>query len=323
MQKDVIQVHISLKSDRLVALCAGMFIGIFLLTSCVGLSSDPDNSIRVPGDVSAAVNDVAKDGHGPTMMMSYRKEEFVKNPIASFMYFIPLIAPTLVDNISSVNNDQQVGIISHELKENSKSFQVTCEFEILGTGFHMNTFDSAGMIASHTDELKKGQTLTNMLDYIRFDGQGYGVIEVKGAITDSARIVTEVNMQFNARDHKSPVTIGLYDIKPTDGKYRYENRSNEIFARVNTLVFKRAEQTPRMGIKVASISNTGGSEGFFSSLKGAIANLFIMPPKVDKIGNTTMLKFGDALLQKQPAFTFPRAENIKESKVVDIDSIQK
>ena len=76
------------------------------------------------------------------MVMSYRKEEFVKNPIASFMYFIPLIAPTFVDNISSVNNDQQVGIISHELKENSKSFQVTCEFEILGSGFHMSTFCS-------------------------------------------------------------------------------------------------------------------------------------------------------------------------------------
>ena len=41
------------------------------------------------------------------------------------------------------------------------------------------------------------------------------------------------------------------------------------------------------------------------------------------LGNTTMLKFGDALLQKKAAFTFPKAENIKESKVVEIDTKQK
>jgi len=73
----------------------------------------------------------------------------------------------------------------------------------------MNTFDPAGMIAAHTDELKKGETLTNMLDYIKFDGEGFGIFEVKGRITGSTRTVTEFDMQFNARGHKSPVTIGL------------------------------------------------------------------------------------------------------------------
>jgi hypothetical protein len=263
------------------------------------------------------------DSNGPTMIMSYSKEKFNKNPIASFMYFVPLIAPTFVDNISSVNNEQQVGIISHKIKVNSKSFHVICEFEVLGSGFHMNTFDPAGMIAAHTDELKKGETLTNMLDYIKFDGDGYGIIEVKGRITGSAKTVTEVSMQFNARGHKSPVTIGLYDVKPKDGEYKYENRSNQIVARVNTLVFEKTEQTPRMGIKVASIAKEGKPAGFFGIIKGAIANLFIKPPKVDKLGNTTMLEFGDALLQKKPAFTFPKAENIKESNIVEVYPIQK
>ena len=257
------------------------------------------------------------------MIMSYSKEKFIKNPIVSFMYFVPLIAPTFVDNISSVNNEQQVAVISHKIKVSSKSFLVTCEFEILGSGFHMNTFDPAGMIAAHTDELKKGETLTNMLDYIKFDGDGYGIIEVKGRITGSAKTVTEVGMQFNARGHKSPVTIGLYDVKPKDGEYKYENRSNEIVARVNTLVFEKTEQTPRMGIKVASIAKEGKPAGFFGIIKGAIANLFIKPPKVDKLGNTTMLEFGDALLQKKPAFTFPKAENIKESNIVEVYPIQK
>ena len=78
-----------------------------------------------------------------------------------------------------------------------------------------------------------------------------------------------------------------------------------------------------MGIKVASISDTGESEGFFSGLKGTIANLFIKPTKVDKLGNTTMLEFGYALLQKNTTFTFPKAKNIKERKIVEIDHIQK
>jgi hypothetical protein len=61
-------------------------------------------------------NDPDKDSNGPTMIMSYSKKKFIKNPIASFMYFVPLIAPTLVDNTSSVNNEQQEGIISYEKK---------------------------------------------------------------------------------------------------------------------------------------------------------------------------------------------------------------
>jgi len=56
--------------------------------------------------------------------------------------------------------------------------------------------------------------------------------------------------------------------------------------------------------------------------KGTIANLLMSPLKVTKLGNTTMLEFGEALVQKQPAFTFPKAENIKESKEVEIDPKQ-
>jgi hypothetical protein len=256
------------------------------------------------------------------MIMSYSKKKYVKNPIESFMYFVPLIAPTLVDNISSANNEQQVGIISYEKTVTSKSFYLACDFEILGSGFHMNTFDSAGMIAAHTDELKKGEPLKDMLDYIKFDGEGFGCIEVKGTMTGSTPTVTEVAMQFNARGHKSPVTIGIYDIKPKDGQYKYENRSNRIFARVNSLVFKKTEGTPHMGILVASISDAEESEGFISGVKGCIANLFITPPKVTKLGNTTMLEFGDALLKKNSTFTFPRAENLRENRRVAIDNKQ-
>ncbi len=318
MRSFAVSQRVLLKNNRLITLFVLTLLCIFLLTPFVGISSDPNNPIN--DNSRAAVeggNNADKGNTGPTMIMRYSKEKLVKNPIASFAYFVPLIAPTLVDNISSVNNKQQVAIVSHKIKSGAKSFHVTCEFEILGSGFHMNTFDPAGMIAAQTDIFKKGQAMTNMLDYIKFDGNDFGIIEVKGTINGSTKIVTEVNVKFNARGGKSPVTIGLYDIEPKDGEYKYENRSNELVARVNTLSFKKTENAnPRMGIKVASISGKAESGGFLSSLKGKIANLLIKPPKVDKLGNTTMLEFGYALLQKDAAFTFPKAKNIKEIKVV-------
>ena len=323
MKSYSINLRVLLRNDRLIALLAVTFLCIFFLTTCDESKSDPDDSISVYSDQSVVDgNNIVEDSNGPTLIMSYSKQKFAKNPIASFMYFVPLIAPTLVDNISSVNNEQQLGIISHKIITDSKSFHVVCEFEILGKGFHINTFDSAGMIAAHTDELKQGETLAQMLDYIKIDGDGYGVIEVKGRITGSAMTVTEVDLTFNSRGHTSPVTIGLYDIKPKDGEYKYENRSNEIVVRVNTLAFEKTEQTPRMGIKVASIAKKNESAGFFGKIKGVIANMLIKPLKVDPLGNTTMLEFGEALFQKKPAFTFPIAKNIKESKVVEIDFIQ-
>jgi hypothetical protein len=167
------------------------------------------------------------------------------------------------------------------------------------------------VIAMYIGELKEGETLTNLLDYIKFEGDGLGRIEVKGKIINSVNVVTQVDLQFNAKGRKSPVTVGLYDIEPKDGQYKYENRSNQIVARVNTLSFKRTGKTPHMGIKVASISVAADCEGFFSSLKGAIANFFLNPPEVTRLGNKAMLDFGHTLLKQEPAFTFPKAENMK------------
>jgi hypothetical protein len=235
------------------------------------------------------------------------------------MYFIPLISPTLVDIETSANNEQKLGIISYKKKITSKSFTVICEFEMSGKGFHKNTFDPAGMMALFINELKWNESLTNMLDYIKFEGDGFGRIEVKGTITGSTQTVNEVNMQFNAKRLKSPVTIGIYDVNPEKGQYRYENRSNQSIARVNSLIFKKSEKDPRMGIKVASISKNPDSDGFWAGIKGAIANLLLRPPKVDKLGNETMLNFGHGLLEQKPAFTFPKAKNIHHSKTIEVN----
>ena len=323
MKIHVINPHRFIRNSRLIAFFATTFICLILLWPCAGTSSDPNDRVSDhSGQSIADGNDAAKDSNGPTMIMSYRRNKFVKNPIASFAYFVPLIARTFVNSISSVNNKQQVAIISHKIIVDSESFHVTCEFEILGKGFHMNTFDSVEMIAVNINGLKKDEIIKNMLDYIKFEGDGFGIIDVKGKITGSSKIVTEVDIQFNAKGHKSPVTIGLYDIKPKDGKYNYENRSNEVVARVNALSFKKTKKIPHMGIKVGSIRDKVESEGFFSRLKGAIANLFLEPVEVDKFGNTTMLEFGNALLQKKPTLTFPKAKNIKERKIVETDQMK-
>jgi hypothetical protein len=61
----------------------------------------------------------------------------------------------------------------------------------------------------------------------------------------------------------------------------------------------------------------------FAVLKGIIANMFIRPPKVTELGNETMLNFGLSLLEQKSTFTFPEAKNIKESRIVDTEHIQK
>jgi hypothetical protein len=304
----LISPRVLLRNDRLIALFTVIFICIFLLTPCVGLSSDPNNPARgVSNEPAADIN----DANGPTVMLNYSPRTDEKNPISSFMYFIPLLSPTFVDKETSANNEQQVGIVSYERNVTSKSFYVICEFEITGTGFHKNTFDPAGMIAEHTGELKEGESMTNTLDYIKFEGGGFGRIEVKGTIAGSTETVTEIDIHFNARDQKSPVTIGLYDVKPKDGQYKHENRSDEIVARVNTLTFKKSE-TPRMGIEIASIHKKTDDEGYWGAVKAVIANyFFINPPRVTKLGNDTMLNFGYAMLKQKPAFTFPKAKNLR------------
>lgn len=304
-------------------LLSGLFtitvVCIMLLMASLGLSCKPNNPAGGIGSEPAA--DV-NDANGPTVRLNYDSRTTEKNPISSFMYFIPLLSPTFVDKETSADNEQQVGIVSYERNITSKSFYVICEFEITGTGFHKNTFDPVGMIAERTGKLKEGKPLTNTLDYIKFDGGGLGRIEVKGTITGSTETVTEMDIHFNARDQKSPVTIGLYDIKPKDRQYKYENRSEEIVARVNALTFKKSK-TPRMGIEIASIHKKTDNENYWGAVKAAIANyFFINPPRVTKLGNDTMLSFGYAMLKQKPAFTFPKAKNLRENKRVAIDNKQ-
>jgi hypothetical protein len=252
----------------------------------------------------------SKAAAGPTVIL--KADKVLKNPTPDFMYFVPLISPTLVYSETSKGNGQKSGLIAYERKPTSKTFYVSGEFQMQGSGFHKNKFDSAGMITRNTKKLKKGKPLKNILGYIKFEGEGYGWIEVTGKMGGKKATATEVKVHFNGRDKTSPVTVGLYSIKPVNGEYKYENRYNEIVARVNTLTFNKSTDKPLMGIIVSAVYAEGGKPGFWGKLKGSMANLLIKPLEIDKLGNDTMLDFGCALFNEKETFTFPKAKNLKD-----------
>jgi hypothetical protein len=297
---------------RLSGIYAIAVVCILLFITDIGISFDHNSPVIGRGVASAA------DANGLTVLLSYDKPNDRKNPTASFMYFVPLVSPTLVDMEISANSEQQTGLVSYEKKVTSKYFHVICKFEMAGKGFYKNTFDAAEMITICADGLKRGAPMTNALDYIKFEGEGLGCIEVRGTITGSTETVTEVDVHFTSRGRKSPVTIGLYSIDPEAGQYKYENRYNELIARVATLTFKKCDGEPRMGVKVVSVNKATNPNGFMGRIKGTIANWFIEPPVVSKLGNETMLNFGYALLKEKPAFAFPKAKNLRQSSTVAV-----
>jgi hypothetical protein len=281
------------------------------------------NCSAVPpaGRLVADGNTAPADANGPTVHLGYSQEVLRENPIRSFMYFIPLISPVAVSCEVAAHDDQQAGIISYTKQVNGKSFCVKCEFQMVGTGFSRYVFDPAGMMALRRAEIRPGETLAHMLDYIRFEGVGFGNLQVRGTVDGATETVTEVSVEFNARGRESPVTIGLYDIKARNGQYDHANRSGEMVARVNTLTFKKGEE-PKMGISVASICKKTQRAGLFSWFKATVANLFIKPVRVDKLGNDTMLDFGRALTKQEDVFTFPKAGKLKDATTVAAGPVQ-
>ena len=281
-----------------------------LLMSGIGICADPNIRVSSPGVSSPADSN---DPTGPTVILSYNNLKPLKTPTATFMYFIPLISPTIVSTEISSNNHQQAMFISYKKSATLDSFTASCEFELQGNGYFIDIFDPNGVIATFPEEIKKNAPVSNILDYIRLEGDGFGRIDVKGTIVDSNVTVTEVSVRFGTKG-KSPVTIGLYSVKPENRRYKYENRYNEIVAQVATLTFKKTDGDPRMGIEVVSVNKASKPNSYIGRVKGFIVNFFIDPIKISKIGNDTMLNFGQALLNKQPSFTFPMARNIKEEK---------
>jgi hypothetical protein len=251
---------------------------------------------------------------GPTVYLDYEDQQQRDNSVAAFMYFVPMISTVLVDSENSPQNFQKARIISSRRTSNDKEFEAVCEFVMWGQGYHENFFDAEDIVAKDQDNVPKGRPLKNIIEYIRFEGGGRGRVEVKGTKVNGVEKVTSVKVVFNHEGNTSPVTVGLYNMKPQNGQYKFENRYDTKKARVNALSFEATEEDPRMDIQLASLGGRCSKEGFYSRLKGKIANLFIEPVRITSQGNKAMLDFGYALYKKQASFTFPKAGNLKLRK---------
>jgi hypothetical protein len=257
---------------------------------------------------------LAPAAHGPTLRLDYAPGRTNGNPVASFMYFVPLISPELVSSLTTPGSTQSVQLFSAKRRFTANSFVATCEFEIAGQGSHQNPFDLSEAIRRHERQLKAGGSMRRQLNCITVDGKGSGGMEVEGILSNGVQTVTEVRLRFNAHGQASPVSIGLCDIRYVDGEFK---RYKEMVAQVNSLTFRRQPGPAKMEVTVASVKKKGAGNNLWQSIKGGITgtavNLLIDPLTVERIGHQAMLEFGQALVSGAPTFTFPRAKNLKDA----------
>ena len=250
-------------------------------------------------------------GTGPTAYLSYTDSSAIKNPIDVFMYFVPLTSPARVTLAKSDGNTQSAWITDYDLDTKGSRFSLRCDITIEGSGHFLYQFNPEDVIAVNTRGLDEPKT-TRHLDFLRFEGNGFGSLEIEGDTGGLFPVITAFTVNFADRGEKSPVTIGMYSLDPVDGSYEYENRYNSFQARVSSLSFQKAEngEPPHMNAKLASLGNEESPDGFFASLKAVFANLFVTPIEITPIGNRALFDFDMSIYLKKDEFTFPLAENL-------------
>lgn len=274
-------------------------------------AKDSNTPACEPNTVSAQT---AESDSGPTIVLGY-DENSKSNPIFSFMYFVPMISPTMVEMEISANCLQKGRFVSHKIEHDDNSFTVISEFEIKGTGYYKNCFDPEEIIKWQLIHRNEGDRLTKILDYIKFEGQAFGRLEISGTITNGIKDVTKVKAYFNNKDTKSPVTIGFYDIYAENGEFKYANATNQTVVRINALTFRKGEGEPKMEVEIASVAQNEECDSYWANLKGKIATFFLAPLEINYEGNQSMLEFGLALAEKKESFTFTKAKNLKQNEV--------
>ncbi len=253
---------------------------------------------------------------GPELRLGYHPEAGQANPVDCFMYFVPLTSPTSVTVSTAPGTTFSANIISWKRRQNGNTVRVECDFEVTGSGSYSAMYDSTEMIQkqfTHDKKKKSTKEITKLLEWIRLSGACQGRIECIGTVDGEEVQMDSIEVSFNRDNSKSPVEVSIYDVPRKKGQFLYANRKNCQVARVNALKFQRTEDgTPRMSVEIASIKQAEKKEGFFSHLTAMIANILSTSTAVAPVGNSTMMDFGTALYQKQPAFTFPKAANIKQ-----------
>jgi hypothetical protein len=290
---------------------------LILLAWClpVGLSG-AERPVTLPGGMGSLQS---SNLTGPTLRLDYHREQSRGNPVATFMYFVPLISPEPVSAVNSADNTQTARVISAQRHSTADSFTVNCEFEITGLGSQQSVFDLDREIHRHEQMLQGGGVLKRQLSSIAVEGACSGQVDVEGIVSNGVQIVTEVRLRFNAHGKVSPVSIGLCDIIRRDDAFQ---RRNEVVVRVNTLTFSRKPGPPKMGVTVASVRKKGVGSNLWQSIKGGVkgvvANLLIDPLKVEAVGHQAVLDFGQALAAGASTFTFPRAKNLISPAVPEV-----
>jgi hypothetical protein len=250
--------------------------------------------------------------HGPTLHLTAERGNGTGDPVVDFMYFVALISPEPVSMLQSPGNTQRTRLLKATRHVFGSSFTVSGEFEFDGNGYQRNVFDHSAKIRQNDNKLRNGGLLDHQLGSISVEGAGLVTIEVEGHLTEGRPEVTEVRIRFGGRGRPSPVTIDLYDVRYVGGSVQ---RLNEIVARVNTLTFRRQSGPAKMELSVASVKRKDAGDSSWENLVGKVkataANLILDPVDVDALGNEAMLRFGLALAQQTPEFTFPIAKNLR------------
>lgn len=251
------------------------------------------------------------DATGPTLNIEFT-DNGQGNEVDSFMYFLPLIIPATVDVYKDPNTTLNAHIISRTSNETATAFTTTCIFQVRGHGVYEAVADADEIIAFSSKGEPKDKVLRNQLRSIRVDGPMRGSLVVSGSIKNGQRQVDKFDIRFDL-DGKSPVSAHLYEVKPVDGKYCFQDRYNEQFARIDALSFTRSIHSPTMEASISSIAKENTKEDFLTSLKAMVANWFLPPVPITVIGNQTMMDFGTALDSTQTAFIFPYADNLRQN----------
>jgi len=284
---------------------------LLLLIGCFA-SAQPLTGAPLPPPTAESDANPATRPAGPTLRLDSGRGESAGNPVAEFMYFVPLISLEPVSVVMSPGNTQRARMVSAKRSFTAKSFLVTCEFEFVGEGNQQNIFDHTEKVRQHEQELEEGGTLDHQLGSINVEGAGNVTIEVEGTMSGRVPTVTEVRLRFNVRGRPSSVTIGIHDIRYSNGALQLRN---ERVARVSTLTFRRKPGPAKMDVTVASVKRKDAGDTFWQNfvggLKGTTVNLFLKPIAVEPAGNEAMLNFGLALVSEATAFTFPHARNFK------------
>lgn len=250
----------------------------------------------------------------PTLLFDYGQGKPHDNAVSQFMYFVPLISPEPVSVFTNVGNTQCARVVSYDYHMNGPIFSCTCEFEFTGSGSQQNVFDHTHKVQQHEKDLQAGTILKHQLGAINVEGTGSGSVEIEGTLSNGLHVVNMVQLRFNRRSRVSPVTIDLHDLAYRGGAVQMQN---EMLARVSTLTFRRTSGTPKMEVTLASLKRKDAGAGLWQSfvggIKGATANLFLPPLKVEPEGQQAMLDFGLALVTKKSDFAFPAATRLKGS----------